>query len=190
MMRRLAVAVGFSWVVAVTVAHAGEPFPAHEFLSAGDLPPNFRAEVVEIKPLGRVVIVSASQPERSTRAVVTVENRDLIENRDLSSIPARRAAVKGYVNGLATTLANQGYSKIVAKSIPDLNDETLGKPIEIDLTLANAEGKEIFVHEQVFFTDKGFVVQVIADDEAGRKVLADWSRTVKPKPAPGAKARS
>jgi hypothetical protein len=54
----------------------------------------------------------------------------------------------------------------------------------VDLVFANGEGKKLWTHQEIFFTDKGFVVQVVAEDPATLANLTKWAKTIKPKTTP------
>lgn len=105
-----------------------------------------------------------------------------IETRDLSVREARVAAYKGYVNGFAKGLEEQGF-KATKRELPDFEKSDFKTPLEVDATFANAEGTTIHVKKRIFFTTKGYDLTVIAENERDLKLLADWSAQIQPAPA-------
>jgi hypothetical protein len=105
-----------------------------------------------------------------------------IDFADRSEIAARRGATKAYVNSFAEGMGSAGY-KVESSKIPDIAAAKFDTPIGVDLTLVNGEGKKLFSHQEIFFTDKGFMVQVLADDAKTLESLTTWAKTIKPKKA-------
>jgi len=166
------------FILLTTAAVQGEDSVAlGDFLTAAKIPDGYATATrdikVEKKVLGKMIIVSKGS--EASKAVVS------IQSELASSVPARRAATKAYINVLASTFTGSGF-KIVEKGIPDIEKETFDKPILVDLAFANADGKKVWTHQSIFFTDKGFDVQVIADDADTFASLKKWSMTIKPKP--------
>jgi hypothetical protein len=160
-----------------TSAQDEKPIQLDDLLLSARLPPGYQSTSEDVKlgdkktPGKRILV---SKPDVFAKAVV------MIEGTDRSTVPARRAATKGYINGLAQSMAGIGY-KIVEQKIPDIAEEKFEKPISISFVVANGEGKKLWVHEEIFFTDKGFLIQVIAEDPDTLAQLVKWAKTVKPK---------
>jgi hypothetical protein len=179
-MTRLALRLSTSFLfLAFAAAQDGDFITLHEQLVAVKLPKGFQSTTQDIKAGDKIIgnMIVISQPDQVSRVIVR------IELRDLTAVPARRAAVKGYVNGFAASLSDAGY-KVVEKHIPDVAKESFDKPISVGAVFADSEGKKLWTHQEIFFTDKGFVVQVIAEDPDTLKSLMKWAKTVKPKARP------
>lgn len=164
-------------LLASTAALGDDSAALSDGLVAAKLPDGYQAAAQELKDGGKTVgnLIIVSDPKKVSKVVVQTELRDL------SAVAARRAATKAYVNTLASTLAGAGF-KLVKKDIPDIGKASFDKPISVDLEFANAAGKKLWTFQSIFFTDKGFDVQVIADSADALAGLKDWAKTVKPKP--------
>jgi hypothetical protein len=161
------------------LAQDGDSAPLHDQLVAAKLPADYQAATQQLragdKVMGTLIVVS--KPNEISKVIAR------IELSDRSAAPARRAATKAYINGFAADLANAGF-KVTEKNIPDIDKESFEKPIGVDLTFANGEGKKLLTHQEIFFTDKGFVIQVIAEDSATLAKLMKWAKTIKPTKKP------
>ena len=157
----------------------GDTTPLHDLLVAAKLPEGYQAAAKEVKAGDKVLgtLITVSKPNEINKVIVR------IEMSDRSAVPARRAATKAYINGFAADLANAGFS-VTEKQIPDIDKESFEKPVGVDLVFANGEGKKLWTHQDIFFTDKGFVVQAIAEDSATLAKLTKWAKTVKPAKKP------
>ncbi len=157
-------------------AQDGDVVPLHDLLVSAKLPQGYQAKTNDVKLDGKVVgtEIIVSQPNVLAKVIVRIDP----SNR--SAGPSRRAATKAYINGFAEKLAASGF-KVTDKKIPDISKEPFEKPVQVDLAFANADGINILTHHEIFFTDKGFAVQVVADDAATLAKLTEWAKTVKPK---------
>jgi hypothetical protein len=179
-MKGLIIALGVNLLpLSGTRANDGDSIGLDELLQAAKLPEGYRPATQDLKVAdkvaGRMIVID--KPGQVSKVVVRVELRDL------SAVPARRAAAKAYINSLASSLAESGY-RLVEKKLPDIGTETFEKPISVELVFANRDGKKPWTREEIFFTDKGFVVQVIAEDADTLVDLTKWAKTIKPAPKP------
>jgi hypothetical protein len=146
----------------------------HDLLEPVTLPAGYSFAGQELKVKDKVVgyQVLINKDGQYSKVIVRIE----FSNR--SEAAARSGAAKAYVNGFADAMADAGY-KIESKKLPDIAKESFEKPIAVDLTLVNGEGKKLYSHQEIFFTDKGFVTQVLADDPTALASLTTWAKTVK-----------
>ena len=165
--------------LASALAQDGDSVPLHDLLVAAKLPEDYQAATQQIKAgdkiLGDLVVVS--KPNVIAKVIAR------IDLSDRSAVPARRAATKAYINGFAADLADAGF-KVTEKNIPNIDKESFEKPVLVDLTFANGEGKKLLTHQEIFFTDKGFVIQVVAEDSATLAKLTKWAKSIKPAKKP------
>lgn len=103
-----------------------------------------------------------------------------IELADRSKTAERRTAAKGYINGLAQGMADGGF-KAIEKNIPDIDKNNFEKPLSVSLIFAGPENKKMYINQEIFFTDRGFLIQVISDDPKELAVLTQWAKSIKPK---------
>ena len=123
-------------------------------------------------PIGiQVVIVKEGSP---SKIVVTVET-----SRDISAHAARVAATKGYVNGTAEGLQAAGL-KLKDSKLPDLQKTDFSSPLLAERTFTRPDDSEIYLRQIIFFTDKGYNVQVVAMDKAELESLTTWAKHIKP----------
>ena len=164
---------------AVAPAQDGARVPIHPLLAAAEPPAGLEPTTVELRDGAKVLgdMVVFSKAGQVSKVVVR------IEKRGLAATPARRAATKGYVNGFVSALAEAGF-KVVEAKVPDLAKESFETAIPVGIVVANAEGKKLWTHQEIFFTDVGFAVQVIAEDPETLAALTRWARTIKPKAGP------
>lgn len=157
-------------------AEETKSIPLRPLLVAAPVPAGLEVSTQEIKDGGKVLglMVLVSRPGQVARVIAR------IENRDLSGPPARRAAVKGYVNGFAAGPAEQGF-RVGAKAIPDMTNLTSARPVPVGLVFANDEGKKVWTHQEISFTDRGFAAQVVADGPATLASPRTWAKTIKPR---------
>jgi hypothetical protein len=158
------------------VARDTDATTLHELLESAKLPEGYQSTTQDVKDGDKIVgkMIVVSKPNEVSKVVV------YIDFTDRSTVPARRAAVKGYVNGFVSGLAKGGF-KVIEQKLPDLAKESFDKPIFADLVVANGNGKKLWDRQIMFFTDKGFMVQVIGDSSDNLATLADWAKTIKPK---------
>lgn len=176
-MFRLCAAVAFCLLtVSVAVAADEEKASLNDFLESATLPADYEAAAQELKNKEQVIghLVVISKPDQVSKVVAQ------IDLSDRSKEASRRAAAKAYVNGLASTLSQQGY-KVVSKKFPHFEKEKFDEPVQVDLGFKNDEGSELLIHQEIFFTDKGFVVQVVADNKKDLEALTKWAKSIKPK---------
>ena len=151
-------------------------FALHDLLVSANLPQGYQATAQDIKQgntvMGHMILVS--KPNQASNAIV------MIEMRDFSPVPARRAAAKAYVNGSASSLRERGF-KVIEKNIPDMVQESFDKPVTVEVVFADASGKKMWMHHEIFFTDKGFDVAVLADNPGMLQTLTTWAKTVRPR---------
>lgn len=102
-----------------------------------------------------------------------------VEERNLPDKDYKMAALKGYVNGTTKSLVGAGL-KEVKKDIPDIKRININKRTKCSFVYQNAEGGDIYVQIQVFFTNVGYNILVVGDNEHDYKLLAKWAETIQP----------
>lgn len=102
-----------------------------------------------------------------------------IENRKLPDRAHKKTTLKAYVNGTVHMFNDAGL-KLVKKKLPDIEKVNVANRTTCDLVYQTAEGAEIDVQIQVFFTDVGYLVTVIADSQNDYKTLTKWAKTIQP----------
>lgn len=100
-----------------------------------------------------------------------------IENRKLPDRNYKKTALKGYVNGRVHMFQDAGL-KLVKKKLPDIDKVNVAKRTTCDLVFENADRAEIDVQIQVFFTDVGHLIVVVADNKDDYKALAKWAKSI------------
>jgi hypothetical protein len=102
-----------------------------------------------------------------------------VEERKLPDKDYKITALKGYINGAAKSFAAAGL-KLVKKDIPDIEKVNVDRRTKCSLTYKTAEGGDIVVQMQILFTDVGYNIMVIADNEGDYKALTKWAETIQP----------
>jgi hypothetical protein len=102
-----------------------------------------------------------------------------VEERNLPDKDHKLTAIKGYVNGTAQSLAGAGL-KLVKKELPDVEKVDVDKRTIFGLTYQTADGGDLFVQLQILFTDVGYNIMVVGDNEDDFKTLAKWAETIEP----------
>jgi hypothetical protein len=134
-----------------------------------DVTPNELKEGDEL--LGRQLLIT--KEGAVSKVSVTAETRDLPEK------DYKLAALKGYVNGTTKTLSEAGL-KLVKKQIPDVEKLNVNKRTKCSFVYERPDGSEIYVQMQIFFTNHGHSVLVIADNKDDYKSLTKWADTIEP----------
>ena len=111
--------------------------------------------------------------KEGSRVVIT------IELLDRSADDARLAACKGYVNGFAGGMQEEGWT-LDKSTVPDVSTLNVKKPIDLDLVFTNTKGEKLLVWKRMFFTSKGFDINVVALNEADLEKLSNWAKKVRP----------
>jgi hypothetical protein len=119
-------------------------------------------------------IVAVVKEGSQANVVVTVE-----AGFDRSPRAARVAALKAYVNATAVSFHKAGF-ELVTKDLPDVEKLDYDKPIQIDLEFANADKKRVLTRQFIFFTKKGYLVQIAAPNEKDLEALSEWARHIRP----------
>ncbi|TWT90430.1 hypothetical protein Mal64_08190 [Pseudobythopirellula maris] len=130
----------------------------------------------EGKSLGFIVVLH--KPGSGGRVTMQAET-----NFDRTTRPARVAATKGYVNGVAEGLHKQGF-KIAEKQIPDIEKADFSQPVVVSITYANDAGEKIYSRQRLFFTQHGYNVNVLTSDPEELELLSEWASRVRPYRAP------
>lgn len=161
----------FTFVLIASVAHSAEVL-----LSMPEPPEGFVVSKIPLETDGKVLgcHVQVVNQEAFGKVVIQIEL-----GYDRSSRPARVAALKSYVNGLANGFKDAGF-KLISNTVPDLEKADFDKPQTVEMQFDNAEKGPILVRQFVFFTDKGYNVQVLASDEEELDRLSDWAKHIKP----------
>ncbi|HVX09605.1 MAG TPA: hypothetical protein VHC22_00250 [Pirellulales bacterium] len=102
-----------------------------------------------------------------------------IEERKLPDKAHKLTALKGYVNGTAQSLAGAGL-KLVKKDLPDMEKVDINKRTKFGLAYQTADGDDLFVQLQILFTDVGYNIMVVGDNEDDFEKLSKWAETIEP----------
>ncbi len=121
--------------------------------------------------MGYLVLVA--NVKNGSRVTIT------IDTSDHSQQARRRAAAKGYINGLAQTFAKHGFT-LKSKEIPDLEKADFKTPVIARLNVVSEDGTKLYTHKKMFFTDMGFDVTVAAGTPETLKALVAWADKIKP----------
>jgi hypothetical protein len=161
--------------LAPTRAQEEQAIALHDLLTAAKLPEGYHAMTQAFKVEGKTGadIILVTKPSQASGVHI------LIEFRDFTPVLARRAAATAYVNVTGAKYLKSGY-KLIKKSFPDITKESFEKPISVALEFVDREGKKLWTHQEIFFTDKGFCAQVTAFDPESLGVLTKWVKTIKP----------
>jgi hypothetical protein len=152
-----------------------EPVTIEKLVTAQPVPEGYTTSRNELKDgeklLGRRLVFS--KEGAVSKVMVSVENRKLPDKDH------KVTALKGYINGTAKSLAAAGL-ELVKKDIPDIAKVNVDKRTKCSLAYKNAEGGDFFVQMQILFTDVGYNIMVVADNEEDYKALAKWAETIEP----------
>ena len=102
-----------------------------------------------------------------------------VEERKLPDKAHKITALKGYINGSAKSFAAAGL-KLAKKDIPDMEKVNVDNRTKCSLTYKTAEGGDIFIQMQILFTEVGYNIMVVADNEGDYKALTKWAETIQP----------
>ena len=108
-----------------------------------------------------------------SKVVVQIETAS-----DRTSHEQRVAGLKGYVNGLANGLKDAGF-KLTDNTVPNVKTANLDELQTIEMQFADDQSGKLFVRQFIFFTDKGYNVQVLAMDEEELDRLTRWARHIR-----------
>jgi len=104
-----------------------------------------------------------------------------IENRKLATRDGKAGAAKDYVLGVMQSFHQAGL-RAVEKKIPAIEKSDFKKREFADFIYERREdASRLFVQMQFFFTDRGYTVLVISDNEVDHVLLTRWARSVLPK---------
>ncbi len=113
-------------------------------------------------------------PGNRATAEIKFEYGDFFDN-----VNNRRNAARRYIKG-ARKVISAAKMKLAEENIPDVESATFEKPLVVELMGEGDSDKEIFVHQEIFFTDKGYNVLVTGEDEDAVATLVKWVQTIKP----------
>jgi hypothetical protein len=146
-----------------------------DLVTAQPVPEGYEVAAKELKNgdmlLGNQLLVS--KEGAVSKVSVTIESRDLAEKGQ------RVAALKGYVNGTNKMLVNAGLM-LVKKQIPDFEKLNVDNRTKCSFVYQRPDGSEIYVQMQIFFSNRGHNVLVIADSKDDYNSLAEWAETIEP----------
>ena len=101
-----------------------------------------------------------------------------IENRRLATRDEKAAAAKDYVLGVMQSLHQAGL-KAVEKNLPRIEkSEFKTRQVADFIYERRDDGSRLFVQMQFFFTDRGYTVLVVSDNEQDHTLLTRWARSV------------
>jgi hypothetical protein len=104
-----------------------------------------------------------------------------IESRKLTTRDEKAAAAKDYVLGVMQSFHQAGLTT-VEKKLPDIAKNDFKKRALADFIYKHPEdGRRLYVQMQIFFTDRGYTVLVVSDNEDDHASLTRWARSVLPK---------
>lgn len=178
-MKTTSVATVFCALAIAFYAQAAPPKKADRvtvegLITADPLPKGYAATKTELKEEEKLeaYLLMFTKEGAVSKVAVTIETRTLTNRAE------KIAALKGYVNGTTQTLTNAGM-KLVKKKIPNIDKVNVEKRTTCEFVYETAEGAPIDVQIQVFFTDKGHDVLVIADNKDDYKALTKWAKSIR-----------
>lgn len=144
-------------------------------LSLPEPPPGFAITTQPLRMDNRQVgiQVQVTKPQSGSKVFATVET-----GVDRSAQSARVEATKGYVNGLAEGLKNTGL-EMTESNLPDIDSASFDKPLQVDMTFGTQD-MQLYVRQFIFFTDKGYNVQIITADQEDLQMLTNWAKHIQP----------
>ena len=152
-----------------------KPVTIENLVTAQPVPEGYAASLNELKDgetlLGHQLVFS--KEGAVSKVMVTVEERKLPDKAH------KITALKGYINGTAKSFAAAGL-KLVKKDLPDIEKVNVNERTKCSLTYKTAEGGDIFLQIQILFTDVGYNIMVVADNEGDYNVLTKWAETIEP----------
>ena len=153
-----------------------ESHPTEIVLSMPEPPEGFVVSKYPLELEGKVVgyHVQVISEESFSKIVVQIET-----GYDRTPRAARVAALKGYVNGLANGFKDAGY-RITGNKVPDLKQANFDEPQTVEMQFRDENDDRLLVRQLIFFTDKGFNVQILARNQSELDRLSDWARHIKP----------
>ena len=156
-------------------AQKAKPVTIENLVTAQPVPEGYATSLNELKDgetlLGHQLVFSKERAV--SKVMVTVEERKLPDKAH------KITALKGYINGTAKSLAGAGL-KLVKKDLPDIEKVNVDERTKCTLTFKTAEGGDIFLQMQILFTDAGYNIMVVADNEGDYKALTKWAETIQP----------
>lgn len=120
------------------------------------------------------ILVTLVKEGSPNKIVISVET-----SRDLSTKPVRIAATKGYINGTIESLQGAGL-KVTESKLPDVEKATFAGPLGSQLTIQRPDNSPAYMRQIIFFTDKGYHIQIIALDKNELQALSNWALRIKP----------
>ncbi|MCE9607377.1 MAG: hypothetical protein K8U03_21030 [Planctomycetia bacterium] len=146
-----------------------------EMVSCAPVPKGYEAQRRDFEnagPSGSTLILLTT-PANKSRVSITVEKQKLIGKDQ------KVAAFKTYVNGIHGLFTKKGYRTV---EIEHPDSRTLDPDQKLDLRLKlQKDGAFLYVDARIFFTDQGYTVWSVAQNEEERKLLMAWAATVRPK---------
>lgn len=118
--------------------------------------------------------VQLADEQGVSKVIVQIET-----SYDRSKKEARVAGLKGYVNGIANGLRDAGY-ELVSNTVPQLKNADFSKPMTVEMEFSKSETERLLVRQFIFFTSKGFNVQVVSNDEQELESLSEWAKHIRP----------
>jgi hypothetical protein len=156
-------------------AQKAKPVTIENLVTAQPVPEGYSVSLNELKNgetlLGHQLVFS--KEGAVSKVMVTVEERKLPDKA------YKITALKGYINGTAKSFAGAGL-KLVKKDLPDMEKVDVNKRTRCSLTYKTAEGGDIFIQMQILFTDVGYNVMVVADNDGDYQALTKWAETIEP----------
>lgn len=118
--------------------------------------------------------VQVANKEGVSKVVVQIETVG-----DRSAKESRVEGLKSYVNGLANGLKGAGF-ELVSNKVPNLKSADLNRQLHVHMQFKKEDETQLFVRQFIYFTDKGYNVQVFAADEEELERLSRWAQHIKP----------
>jgi hypothetical protein len=158
-----------------TEGQKAKPVTIENLVTAQPVPEGYAVTRAELKNgetlLGHQLLITKEGVV--SKVMVTVEERKLPDKAH------KITALKGYINGTAKSFAEAGL-QLIKKGIPDIEKVDVNQRTQCTLTYKTAEGSNIFIQMQILFTDIGYNIVVIADNEDDFKALTKWAETIEP----------
>ena len=118
--------------------------------------------------------VQVADDEGFSKVVVQIETTG-----DRTEKPARMEGLKSYVNGLANGLKGAGY-ELLTSEVPNLKTANFDRQLKVNMEFKKEQDSQLLVRQFIYFTDKGYNIQVFAENEQELQRLSYWAQYIRP----------
>lgn len=118
--------------------------------------------------------VQVANQEGVGKVIIQIETKG-----DRTAKQQRLEGLKGYVNGLANGLKGAGF-ELETSNVPNLKTADFTKQLRVEMRFQKDESTQLLVRQFIYFTDKGYNVQVLANTEQELEQLSRWAQHIRP----------